>query len=300
MSMLVLERKAAALEGLVGVLFLALALGGCKKKDEWREREINERISRLESKLAPAELTTQFDFWARSPEEKIAALSFPIQKTTAKCKGDTIRVVYNPYRDLVRIGFADENAIDEELRALSINGASVWTKKEPFTGQQIIGTWIGADGKATKEPVEQRTRSVTIDKLVEERSKLFPPDTDVTFDVSGNSMASKDLPDRKFTYVPHSYRGWRVKLHVFSAQMAKDLLEHVERLNRAGAELQVLGWYTSDIDSLRTAESEKAKEMVKRYDDLLAAAKQKEAAVGAMPHAKYVSALSVEHVPACP
>jgi hypothetical protein len=249
-----------------------------------------EVAARLERDLDPKLLDILF---AQDPKVE---LGFPILKTEAKCGADVVKATYDPFRDLVDVAFMKDGAQVAETRTLTFNGARVWAAEGPFKGDATLYKVTNPDGsKANTDSVGWGW----VEDLSAKHQKLFPDNTDVTIELGGTAMIATQKSSTTFSWVPQTFSGWRMKLHVFSKEMVKTMADHKANARRAHVELEVLHRYTSDIDMLRNSKESRAIAIVKRYDELLAAAAKKQAATATLPFAQYKDSLSVEKVPAC-
>jgi hypothetical protein len=253
--------------------------------------EVFARAAKLTASLAPAELARQIAANQTNADVKVPA--FPVQRATLSCDGATAYVMYNPYRDLMKIGFATQSAIDEDIRTISFGATRVWADSKKFTPQDLAMEPAGDD----PERVLAERSSVVLEQLSKKR--WFPGDEDVTLELGALAMTAQKVDDGHFRYMPKQHRGWRVRLHTFTPGMAEAIAEHASRAQAAAVELHVLGFYAFDVESLRKFKDPKITSVVKRYDELVAAARARLAQAGAMPHGQYATAFALEHVPPC-
>jgi hypothetical protein len=128
-------------------------------------------------------------------------------------------------------------------------------------------------------------------------AKLFRPDTDVEIGIDASVMVAHAQSSSEFSWAPYTFRGWRMKLHVFSNEMVKTITDHRATVQRTSVAVEALRPFEDDADRLRTSTEPKAIAVVKRYDELHAAATKRHEAAMQIPFAQYKDALRVEKTP---
>jgi len=244
-------------------------------------------IEKLEKKLEPSML----ELMARGRPDR-PDLAFPVQKVVGKCGDESVEVVYDPYRDVVSASFMQEAALSIGARTLTMEGKRVWKADRPFQGSDQLFMVTGADGKTTVSK-----GGTWLEDVSKKHAKMFRPDADVELDFEATAMIAHQYSSSEFRWDAHTFRGWRMKLHVLSADMIKSIREHKEAVKRTDDALSVLRGYTSEFDVVRRSKEPRVIAAVKRYDELLAAAEKAHEAVKAIPFPQYVSTLAVEKSP---
>lgn len=82
--------------------------------------------------------------------------------------------------------------------------------------------------------------------------------------------------------------------------MTKKIDAHGQAIRKAHAHVCVLGFSEGDVDALRGKKHPKVEPVVKRFDELHAAATAEVEKAGKMPYPEHVKSLVVEPVGGCP
>ncbi|MDX2092237.1 MAG: hypothetical protein SFX73_30505 [Kofleriaceae bacterium] len=250
-----------------------------------------DRARAIGKQLAPAELDKLVAYWTENPEPDTKALAFPMLRADAKCGARTIQVVYDPYGDRLSVALRDSAAVAQSVRTISFNGKPAWVNPEKF---QPRTTLLDA-GTGPKN-----VSGHWVDKLTATRADIFVPETDVSFEVQGSLIEARPVGDKQFDYVTKSSPAWRVKLHVFSATMAKAISDHATGVRAPRATLMLIGKHKEGIANLRAIKHPEIDPVVARFDALEKDATETLAKLGPRPFAKLESSLSVAPAGPCP
>lgn len=97
----------------------------------------------------------------------------------------------------------------------------------------------------------------------------------------------------------HEHLVWRIKLHVFSPEMAKQLEDHRKALYAAHAKLFAVAQFRDRIERLRSNDDAALQRVVKRFDEIAVPAKLEADRLATIPFANLSSSLSVEPATPC-
>lgn len=272
----------------VTALGTLVACGGQEEIEDPSLAQDMARAADLAGKLSEGALKKQVDVEAGSGRDELKGLGFPVQLATGSCKGESLNVMYNPYRNLIRFTFQTSGALVEDLRSLQINGKTIHKAPNPFVPAKSL-----LDLQGVKRP------SVTLEKLTENYGNVFVGGSSVEISVGARTKRAKKTSEDAFRYVSSTHRGWKVNFFVFTREMSKAINEQTRGAKRATAELIVLSRYKSDAYSLRQSSLDQAKAVVARYDELYAAATKRKVDSAAIPFEDRTSSLTVRHEPAC-
>lgn len=268
------------------VLTFMQSCGSASTGDESSAAADLAAAEQLEKQLAPQLLEILFK------EDPKVELGFPVLESQARCGGDVVKASYDPYRDVLSVAFVKDGVLAADARTLTFNGSRVWSAKNPFKGDQTILTVEGA-----KSNVD--TSWGWVEDVSTKYPKLFPVGTDVEIQLGGTTMFASKVSGTEFKWSAAKFSGWRMKLYVFSRDQVKAMLDHKTAAKSGYVELKVLSAHTAEVDKLRKSKDPKATAVVRRYDELMAAATKKREATKTVPFVEHKDSFSVQKAPAC-
>jgi hypothetical protein len=218
--------------------------------------------------------------------EPKAEVGFPVLRSEVTCGTNVVKASYDPYRDLVNVAFVKPGVLAAEARTLTMNGKRVWSAKRPFSGSQFL--------VQTSDSKGQDTSWSWVEDVSTKHKKLFPTGADVTIGVGGTTMVAREQSGGTFSWDAAKFGGVDLKLHVFSRAQVAEMVKHRTAAKRARLEMETLQKYDFDVSTLRDSKESKVIAVVKRFDELMAAAKQKTEATKTMPFSELSDSISVE------
>jgi hypothetical protein len=245
--------------------------------------------ARLSADLEQARLDGHWNGWVQERHD-LGDATFPVLSASAHCDGNAARVSYNPYDDHLVVQLAKESAIEEQLRTVSLNRKR-FSSPRPFHERSHIVTLT--DSKS--DPIDDHGRHIVVEKL----TKMFAANKPVELKLGGTSMIAEAVDSSTFRWRSHTHRGWRVKLHLFSREMSKEIYAHAAIVKRAISDLAYLDTRKADVSNLRDDKDPKSVAVVKRFDELYAKAQQARTSAGDAPHIALRDSMSLEHDPPC-
>jgi hypothetical protein len=213
-------------------------------------------------------------------------VGFPVLKSEVTCGDDVVKASYDPYRDVVSVAFVKPGVLATEARTLMMDGKRVWSAKRPFKGSEFLVSTSDSKGDDTDWS--------WVEDASTKHKKLFPVGADVTIGVGGTTMVARERSGGTFSWGPAKFAGVDLKLHVFSRAQVAEMVKHRTAAKRARLEVEKLNEYDFQVHTLRKSKEPKAIAVVKRYDELMAAAKQKQEATKTMPFFELSDSIAVE------
>ena len=265
------------------------------KQDEAELQRARESAAYIEKELAPAVVNERISYFTKNPNENVMKLGFPVLRASGVCNGKKINVTYNPYRDLLLVSFEAPDAMVHHLESLSLEGTTVWTNPKKLDRRQ----YLLDNTKAPRDPLTRGPEKVSLANLTTTYPKLFMPDKPATVTISGKATVTRNIGTDRFDYVPLQHPGWRIKLHVFSPEMAKQIDAHTRGLAAPHATLYVIERHRDSVARLRSVDDPAAERAVKRFDELAVPAQAAADKLAKMPFAEHVSSLSVAPTEPC-
>ncbi|MFN0253871.1 MAG: hypothetical protein ACKV2T_43805 [Kofleriaceae bacterium] len=269
----------------------ALLVFGCSKPDLQLE-DHRTAAAYIEKELAPETVNPRIAYFTRSPDEETKALAFQILRAEATCNGDVVAVGYNPYSDQLHIGFGTARAVTQHPLNLEIDGREVWKNPVKVDRREFV-----LDFDSAHE--ETKVASVTLDKITIAHREHFPPDRLVKVSATGKSAITTRVGRDQFKYTTHQFGVWRLQLHAFSPEMAKQLEEHRNAVYAAHAKLQVTKRFRDRIDRIRSINEAAIQRAVKRFDEIAVPAQAAADKLASVPFAGLSTSLSIEPASPC-
>lgn len=274
------------------VVGLAVVGVGCdeNKHDDLIARAAEENAAKVTSALEDATFEKRIQEILDFRKAQFETIGFPVLTSAESCGTEsTLRVMYNPYKNILRLTVSKPKVMDEKLRWLSLDGDKVFEETTPFEPE-----------KKLKAKPETELPEVTLSAISKSRPKLFPPGETVTFEVKAQTMVTQDRGEDKFRYVPFVHQGWKVTVPVFSRAMSEAIAQHVEDAKHNEAAMWVLAREVGPtVEKLREVSTEPAKAAVARFEALLAKHQELQKKLAKPPHHELEEAFAIVHDPAC-
>jgi hypothetical protein len=277
------------------IVLASLLLLGCSKENEHALRQARESAAYIEKELAPTVVNERIAYFTKSPNDDVTKRAFPVLRANGVCNGKKINVMYNPYRDLLQVSFEALDSMAHHLETVSLEGTTVWTNPKKLERHRYL-----LDGtNVPRDPATRGPEPITLANLTKTYPKLFVPDQPAVVTVTAKATGTRNIGADRFEYVKVQHPGWRIKLHVFSPEMAQRIDTHTKGLAAPHATLYVISRFRERVTELRSIDDPAVKRAVKRFDELAVPAQAAADKLAVRPFEQHLSSLSVEPTQQC-
>lgn len=257
------------------IALLAFVSPGCDKPAGRDASDHTEAIAKLDDLLEDKTIRKKVASSIGDPE-RMNKWMLPTREAKASCGRDHLLVRYEPRAcktvdgdvycstDLV-LEFQREESVALEARDVRLNGKTVHHRGNLHRALAVVAP---PKGEPARDLVRLKIRR-------SELSELFPPDSELVFEVTAAGSWALGKGEREFAMQPWKAPPWQIKLRVLGDEAAEKLYRSTMAARRAAAER----WAVNDAQRLaielgRSTTSD-AVAAVRRFETAKAAAESK-------------------------